>query len=205
MKRFFVLFALLMLVAGSALAQGVIYEHNNEIGIYTTANPDPAIVDSQTSYTGTPGSFTAYVVCTNPYNTNINAPITSVGGFEFRLVLPASAFLLAAVLPPASTNFATSPDFLCGSNAPVVDSHVTLLTLTIGEFSGAPGFISLSPVQDAPQSVPGEIAITDFNDDFSISVAHPVSGSFDMPVFGLYQPVVPNEDATWGGVKSLYR
>jgi hypothetical protein len=84
---------------------------------------------------------------------------------------------------------------------------VTLLTLNLGAFDGATSLLYLRPVQDAPQSVPGEMAITDFNDDFSISVAYPVSGSHDLPVFGLFTggAVVPTEDASWGEVKSLYR
>jgi hypothetical protein len=206
MKRFFVLFALLMLVAGAANAQ-FIYEHNNEIGIYLDPNPTAANAQELSNYDGLPGQVAAYVVLTNPYNNNLNAPITVVGGFEFRIVLPANVFLLAATLPPNSTNFATAPDFLCGSNAPVVDNHVTLLTLNLGAFDGATSLLYLTPVQDAPQSVPGELAITDFNDDFSISVAYPVSGDPALPVFGLFTggAVVPTEDASWGEVKSLFR
>jgi hypothetical protein len=186
-----------MLCAGAANAQ-FIYEHNNEIGIYTTANPTAENAQEMATYSGAPGAgIAAYVVLTNPYNTNTNTPIDVVGGFEFRVVLPANVFLLGAILPPQTTNFASSPDFLCGSNAPVVDNHVTLLTLNLGEFSGAPSLVYLTPVQDAPQSVPGNMAITDYNDDFRISVAYPVSGDFAMPVFGLFTgtAVVPTEDA----------
>jgi hypothetical protein len=197
----------MMLCAGAANAQ-FIYEHNNEIGIYTTANPTAENAQEMATYSGAPGAgITAYVVLTNPYNTNTNTPIDVVGGFEFRVVLPANVFLLGAILPPQTTNFASSPDFLCGSNAPVVDNHVTLLTLNLGEFSGAPSFVYLTPVQDAPQSVPGNMAITDYNDDFRISVAYPVSGNHTTPVFGLFTgtAVVPTEDAAWGDVKSLFR
>jgi hypothetical protein len=197
----------MMLCAGAANAQ-FIYEHNNEIGIYTTANPTAENAQDMASYNGAPGAgIMAYVVLTNPYNTNTNTPIDVVGGFEFRIVLPANVFLLGTVLPPQTTNFASSPDFLCGSNAPVVDNHVTLLTLSLGEFSGTPSLIYLTPVQDAPQSVPGEMAITDYNDDFRISVAYPVSGNHTTPVFGLFTgtAVVPTEDAAWGDVKSLFR
>ena len=207
MKRFLVLFAVMTLCVGVANAQ-YIYEHNNEIGIYTDPNPTAATAQDLATYSGAPGgSIMAYVVLTNPYNNNINAPISTIGGFEFRIVVPANVYLLGAALPPNSTNFANQPDFLCGSNAPVVDSHVTLLTLTLGEFTGTPSFIYLTPVQEAPQSVPGEMAITDYNDDFSISVAYPVSGDHLEPVFGLFtgDAVVPTDDASWGEVKNLYR
>lgn len=205
MKRFLVLFAVMMLCAGAANAQ-FIYEHNNEIGIYTTPNPTAENAQQMATYSGAPGAgIMAYVVLTNPFNTNTNTPITSVGGFEFRIVLPANVFLLGATLPPQTTNFASSPDFLCGSNAPVVASHVTLLTLMLGEFSGAPSLVYLTPVQNAPQSVPGEMAITDYNDDFRISTAFPSSGDYGLPVFGLWTSPVPTEDAAWGDVKSLFR
>jgi len=208
MKRFFVIFALLMLVAGAANAQMYIYENQNEIGVYTTATPTGLIAnqDAETSYTGAPGgAIMAYVVVTNPWNQNTNTAIDLVGGFEFHLYLPANVFLLGQVLPPSATNFATAPDFYVGCAAPVVNGAATLLTLTLGEFSGTPGYVSLGPVLAPAPSRPGNMAITDYNDGFSISLAYPVSGDYNLPVFGMYQPVVPNDDATWGGVKSLYR
>jgi hypothetical protein len=195
MKKLLIALTLLcMVVGGSALAR-------NEIGIYTTPDADPL----NASYEGAPGQFTAYVVLTEPWNDNTGTPIDVVGGFEFRLELPANVFLLAGVFPPATTNFATAPEYLCGSNIPVVNGLATLITLTLGEFSAVPGQIFISPVVVAPASVPGNIAITDFNDDFSISVATPSSGDFAEPIFGIYMGVVPTEDASWGEVKTLFR
>ncbi len=182
-------------LAGAALAAP------NEIGIYTAPTADPA----EASYNGTPGSFTAYVVLTDPVSDHTGLPIATVGGFEFRLNLPANVFLLNTMFPPATTNFATSPEFLCGANIPVVDGRATLITLTVGEFSGTPGEVFMAPVFVAPPSVAGNIAITDYDDDFRISVAHPSSGSFDAAVFGVYMGVVPTEDTAWGEVKALFR
>ncbi len=201
MKKLLLILAALSLIAGSALAA-------NEIGIYMTedANPD------NTSYNGTPGTFTCYVVCSDPTNfhfgsptSDVVTPISVVGGFEFRVVVPASVYLLSATMPPQSTNFATPPEWLAGSNAPVVGGNCTLLTLNLGAFTGAPGSIFLTPVQDAPQSVPGEMAITDYNDAFRLNAAYPISGDYALPVFGLWTSVVPTDDAAWGDVKSLYR
>ena len=192
---------LLMTLAALSLMTGIALGQVNEIGIYTTQDANP----ENTSYNGAPGPFTAYVVCSGPVNDSTGGDIAVVGGFEFRIVVPASAFLLAADLPPMTTNFASSPDFLCGSNIPVAAGNATLLTLNIGAFSGAPGSIYLTPVLNAPQSVPGAMAITDYNDDFRISVAYPSSGDFELPVFGLWTGVVPTEDAAWGDVKSLFR
>ncbi|MFN2370741.1 MAG: hypothetical protein ABR506_06235 [Candidatus Krumholzibacteriia bacterium] len=206
MKRFLVLFAMMALCVGVANAQGFIYEHNNEIGIYTTPDPTAENAEEMAVYTGAPGgSIMGYVVLTNPWNENTGTPIAAVGGFEFKIVLPANVFLLSAALPPATTNFASVPEFLCGANIPVVDDHCTLITLTLFESAGTPSLVFITPVEAAPQSVPGNIAITDFNDDFTISVAHPVSGAFDSPVFGLWSSVVASEDASWGEVKSLFR
>ena len=201
MKKLVLILAALSLFAGSAMAA-------NEIGMYLTqdANPD------NNAYNGAPGTFTAYVVLSDPTNfhlgdpnSDIVAPIGVVGGFEFRLVAPASAYVLNAALPPLTTNFATAPDYLCGSNAPVVDGNCTLLTLTIGAFTGTPDFFYLSPVTETPQSIPNSMAITDYNDYFRLNPAYPMSGDYSQPVFGLWTSVVPTDDAAWGEVKSLYR
>ena len=210
MKRFLVLLALVALCAGVANAQ-YIYENDNEIGIYMVQDPTAENAQMQAQYSGTPGTFTAYVVCTHPINmhygdplSTVRSPISVIGGFEFRLVIPASVYLLSAILPPSSTNFATPPDYLAGSAAPVVNDHSTLLTLTLGAFTGQPDFIYLSPVQQAPQSIPGSMAITDYNDAFRLNPAFPVSGNYSWPVFRLWG-TVPVEDTAWGDVKSLYR
>ncbi|MFN2370742.1 MAG: hypothetical protein ABR506_06240 [Candidatus Krumholzibacteriia bacterium] len=195
MKKMLLILAALSLVATGALAE------NNEIGIYLTqdANPD------NTVYNGAAGSFTAYVVLSDPWNDNTNTPIAVVGGFEFRIEVPANMYLMGAALPPSTTNFASVPEFLCGANIPVVGGNATLITLTLGEFSMTPSLVYLTPVVNAPQSVEGEMAVTDYNDDFTISNAYPVSGGHDQPVFGLWTSVVPTEDASWGEVKSLFR
>lgn len=203
MKKLLLILAALSLIATSALAA-------NEIGIYTTqdANPD------NVNYNGAPGQITAYVVCVDPINysfgapdSGVQSPISVIGGFEFRVNMPANVYLLSSTMPPQSTNFATPPEWLAGTNAPVVDGVCTLLTMTLGEFSGTPSFIYLAPVQDAPQSIPGSMAITDYNDAFRLIAAFPSSGDASLPVFGLWaDPApVPSEDASWGAVHSLYR
>ncbi|MFO7609776.1 MAG: hypothetical protein R6X35_11385 [Candidatus Krumholzibacteriia bacterium] len=202
MKTLLTTLAVLALCAGTALGD------INEIGIYTTpdANPD------NTAYNGPAGQFVVYVVCSNPWNlhygdpnSTIESPISLIGGFEFHTALPAGIFVTQTILPPATINFATAPDYLAGSAAPVVDNNSTLLTLTLATFTATPGEIYLLPVQNTPQSIPNEMAITDYNDDFRLNPAYPVSGSYDLPVFGLWTSVVPTEDASWGEVKSLFR
>ena len=121
----------------------------NQIGIYTTqdANPD------NVSYTGAPGTFTAYVVISNPRNyhygdpnSNVEQDITRIGGFEFKIIVPAGVFILGATLPPSTANF--HPDannFLCGTNLPVVNGVATCVTLNIGAFSGAEAISTWRP------------------------------------------------------------
>ncbi|MFO7609777.1 MAG: hypothetical protein R6X35_11390 [Candidatus Krumholzibacteriia bacterium] len=186
----------------------------NHIGVYTTE----AANAEDTAYTGAPGSnITAYVVITNPRNYNWGAPqsgveqdIARIGGFEFKLIIPSNVFILSAVFPPMTINFSTLPNVLAGSDLTVTNGKATCLTLTLGEFSGAESLIYLNPHDAAGEgvpSVPGLLAITDYNDDFRLVGAYPSSGSFDNPVFGLWPTNIPTptEDASWGELKSLYR
>jgi len=79
------------------------------------------------------------------------------------------------------------------------------VTLNLGNFGADPGQIFISPVLEPAPSVPDNIAITDYDDGFSISVANPSSGDFALPIFGIYMSVVPAQDASWGEVKTLFR
>ena len=193
---------LLMTLAVMSLMTGIAFGQNNEIGIYTTQDANP----ENTAYNG--GAFVqfqAYVVVTNPFDTNNGQPISQIGGFEFHVTVPANVTVLGWNLPPLTTNFATPPDILAGSNTPVVGGAATVLTLNCFPMAATPGVFSLTPVTNTPQSVPGEMAITNYNNDFRISVVYPVSGAHDAPVFGFNTGVVPTEDASGGDVKSLFR
>ncbi|HPF69879.1 MAG TPA: hypothetical protein PLQ13_04335 [Candidatus Krumholzibacteria bacterium] len=178
----------------------------NIIGVYTTQTAN----DSDVSYTGTPGPVTCYAVVKNPVNYHTGAPgstvesdITVLGGFEFKLVLPATVFLLSGTMPAGATNFLTPPNYLVGCNIPVSNRVATVVTFSLGWFSGTPEFLFVSPVDNVP-SVNGKLAITDFNDDFRLNPAYPPYHDFAIPVFALGQ-ALDSEDATWGGVKSLFR
>ena len=208
MKRFFVLFATLMLVAGIAQAQPpYLFDADNEIGIFMVENPTAEDAQDMACYTGGPGQFTAYVVLTNPVNQNLRTPIAIVGGFEFQMVRPAGLFV-TPTLHESATNFMGDPDYFCGAAVPVVGGQCTLITLTIGTFTTDPAAWYLTPISDTgAQSIPGHMAITDAEDGFSLSEAYPTSGDFGVPVFGMFDclGVVPNEDVSWGGVKTLFR
>ena len=211
MKRFFVLFAMLMLVANVATAQ-FLFEGENEIGIFTVENPTAEDAQDMACYTGPAGQFTIYCVLTNPVNQLLGTPMENVGGFEFNLGWPAGIFVTPTIHPSA-TNFQTPPDFLCGSNIPVVGGQVTLITITVGTFTADPAPWFLGPVSDPTvQSIPGAMAITDANDNFSLAEAYSTAGSgaerdFSLPVFAMWDcaNVVDNEDVSFGGVKALFQ
>jgi hypothetical protein len=197
MKKFLFILAA-MLIASAAVAE-------NEVGIYVVENTTPESAEEDACYSGAPGQFVIYCVLTEPYNVNTGTPISFVGGFEFRINWPAGIFVTPTIHPSA-TNFQTAPDFFCGANIPVVADQATLITITVGTFTADPGLWFVTPISDEnAQSIPGAIAITDANDNFSISQAFPVSGSFADPVFGMWTCVVPNEDVSFGGVKALFQ
>ena len=192
--------ALALLTPDTGVAQG----DANQIGIYTTQTPDFSnITDADTRVNGA-GSHTAYVICSYPHNDNTDTDITSLGGFEFQLDW--GSLFVTPTLHPSATNFMSAPDFYCGANVPVANGMAVLVTLSIGSFTEDPVDFFIMPVSDsAAQSIPGAIAITDFDDNYSISRAYPASGDFANPIFGFNTSVVPNEDATWSDVKNLYR
>lgn len=205
--------ALSLLVPSTGVAQTAEGPNGwyNHFGIYTTQDANPA----NASYSGAPGQVTVYVVATNPRNYSVGNPgsgveadIQRLGGFEFQIIVPAGVFVLSAVLPPFTVNFHTDPNnYLAGTNIEVVNNAATCLTLLLGAFTQTPDLLFyLAPVNSVP-SVPGHLALTDFNDDFRLTTAYPASGSLDAPVFGLWptEPIVPTEDASWGDLKSLYR
>ena len=198
MKKFLVILAALTLLTGVAYAE-------NEIGIYMAPTITPEDAEELACYSGAAGQFTAYCIITEPFNNNLGTPVAFVGGFEFRMEYPAGLFV-TPTLDPTATNFMSAPDFFCGSNVPVVDGQCVLITLTIGTFTTDPASWYLTPVSDEPaQSIPNAMAMTDAEDNFSISQAFPASGSFTDPVFGMWTCPVPNEDVNWGSVKSLFR
>lgn len=185
-------------LVGTAVA-----ELDNAIGIY---HPLPNNTDNlleYTNYIGEPGVFQVYAVLTHPNNDNTGVPISNLGGFEFRLELPGAVALTGVELPASCMNFMSPPEFLVGANLPVIGDMVTLATLSLAETTGQKCSIYLSPLSGSA-SIPGAMAIADADDEFSLSEAVPISGGFDVPVFGLYF-VPAEEDASWGKVKTLYR
>ena len=181
----------------------------NAIGVFSAEIPTPSTVRGAAFYDGPPGGFEVYVVCLNPWNENPETgdvrPITEIGGFEFRLGLPANVFLLNAVLPPAGINFGTPPEFYCGCAAPVTpDGTSVLVTLSLFETNGTAGTISIGPLTSVAPTFPDELAIVD-RSDFAANTAQSVAGDYALPVFGIYtaevlaaSPCLPAAPVTGG-------
>lgn len=183
-----IILAACLLLVSQAHAQSV-PDCYNGVGIFLEPNPSPV-----TNYVEQIEPFetmTAYVVLANPYNENTGAPIRNLGGFEFRLEFPEN-LQVNATLREGTTNFLNAPDYLCGTNLPAVDDQILLMTLEIAAFSTDPGGWFITPVLNpSSQSIPGEMAVADADDEFSLSRATPVSYSFDLPVMCMFEPCGP--------------
>ncbi|MFO7607869.1 MAG: hypothetical protein R6X35_01545 [Candidatus Krumholzibacteriia bacterium] len=201
--RSLMLLSLALLLAPATPAHAGIADLQNAIGLYTAIPNDLEDAADLAAYEGGTGTFSAYVVLTNPWNDNTGAPIDRVGGFEFRLELPASVILLDAALPTACINFMSTPNFFVGADIPVSGDAAALVSLTLGEFTGTGGGVLLAPVSSTP-SIPGSLAVADYEDGFSLSAAVPSSGSLTSPVFCIFCRQY-DEPSTWGGVKTLFR
>lgn len=202
-KMIIALFAVTLLVPSLALGWG-----ENNIGMYTTETPAPGGEDAEAQLIApTFGQYSIYVVLTRPWNFNTGGPIANVGGYEFEMSdLPPGWSFAGFVFPPNTTDFnGNDQQFFVSGQIPVTGESALLVEIQIGTFDATPeaGHIWIAPYF-AP-SIPGAMAVTDFDDGFSISEAFPSSGDYGLPVFGINAAVVPSEDASWGGVKSMFK
>lgn len=194
--------AVVLLAGGLMVAPAAAGDLQNAIGIYHPLPNNDADLETNTNYLGAPGTFQAYAVLVDPYNQHTGSSISNLGGFEFEIDLPSNVYLMGHSMHTSCMNFLTPPEFLVGSMIPVRGDMVTLVTLDLGEYTGATSFIYLAPV--SVPSIPGALAVADADDQYSLSEAVPSSGALDQPVFDLYfEPAV--EEATWGEVKTLYK
>jgi len=160
-----------------------------------------------------------YLVVWNPWNAGRDQAITNIGGFECKLMLPDGFYLLGVQLPPQSINFKPLPELIVGTNVPVVGDQTVLATVTVlvPEYVGDVLYARLTPVNPVYQSIPGRLAITDANDEFSLQAVDaygPVGIADDYTEPSLYfgDPqgqgttcVVPNDKTSWGSLKADYR
>ena len=206
----------LVLLAGTAVGQtrnlvGLVIEP--ECPLVTTAQHNDCFNELFC------GMNEIYLVVVNPWNTDLDAPLASVGGFECKHILPGEVFLLDFALPPASVNFKPLPEMVVGTNIPVGGEQTVLATLTVlvPEYLGETLFAGLSPVNQAYQSIPGRLAISDAADAFSLHAVDAygpdgVAVDYTEPMIYFGDPhgsgapcTVDNEGRAWGSLKALYR
>lgn len=204
------LLALITILALTGTTAAQINHPYNEVGIYTVPDPD-GCATAQADMAAM-DQVTCYLVLSAPYNLARARPVTAVGGVECRYVLPDGVFVLSGQYPPGTWPpcFPGPGELLFACNAPVVDGHCVLYTMTLMSLDGAPGFIHLAPFV-AP-SIPDRMVFTDYDDDFALQAMDPVSGSFDVPVFAInwggdlsFCETVPVRNESFGGVKALFR
>jgi len=203
------LLPLVILAALAAGASAQINHPHSEVGIYTV--PDPVGCETAQITVAPFTLFDAYVVLTDPYNEQRDRPVTTVGGFEFSLQVPSSVFVLTANYPPGCVGFPPPPpDFITGCDAPVIAGAAVLMTFVFMPTTTETVFFHLGPLQTMAPSFPGQMAFAD--DDGSLHIMHPVSGSADVPVFAVnwdgemsFCETIPSRDASFGAVKALYR
>ncbi|RKZ16335.1 hypothetical protein DRQ50_06250 [bacterium] len=197
--RISIVLAACLALAASATAQSV-SECYNGIGIYL--EPAPGNPAGCTSYTGPVDPVAAYVVLLNPYNENTGAPITTLGGYQFRLEFSPQV-PVQIELPPTTVDYGATPDFLIGSNIPIVNGQALLLTLEIRPFTEEPLVCFVTPLhQSSGPLPPTEIFVADADDDFSLSRGTPVSYSFEAPVFCMFADCEPLPEGSGPGAET---
>jgi len=204
---------LLIILALATGAQAQINHPYNEVGIYAVENPEGcAEAQIEVPFATV---FTCYMVLTNPWNETLDQPVANVGGYEFRLGVPADVFLLTASVPPPCPSCEWyPPDFIFAVDKPVIDGRCLLVTFGLATMTSEPRFLSLGPVQDAPASIPGQMAFLGRDGEWpdNLFAMYPVSGSPDVPVFAVnwdgdlsFCETVPDQGMSFGAVKALYR
>ena len=216
MKKFGMIALVLLLLAGPAAGQT-----RNLVGLVSDAEC-PLVASTHFNdcfnelYCGVQE---VCLVLVEPWNDALDAPISLIGGFECKLILPDEIFLLGITLPPASVNFKPLPELVVGTYMPVVGEQTVLATLTVlvPEYVGDTFYARLTPVGVVYQSIPGRLAITDAADEFSLQAVDAfgpdgISVDYTDPMLYFGDPhgsgapcVVPNADETWGSLKALYR
>lgn len=186
--------------------------HPNEIGLYLT-------VDG-TGPTGvtTPNTFVpAYLVLTRPTITETGEPVLNLTGFDLMIhvdPIPAGdLFVLRIAFWPGIMDCCPDPFFgdrpyslidvsyYPAQPQPVTGQSVVLIEYDFLKLSSSPHVITLEPLPTA--AIPGQMSFQPANGDRQIM--HPISGSFEDPVFVFNGEAVGVESVSFGSVKALYR
>ena len=214
MKTLLTLLFLSLSLPLAGVAVGQINHVYNEVGIYAVPDPD-GCASAQIDIAPLTG-FQCYVVLTNPWNDDLDRPVSTIGFINLYLPPPDGVWLLGATMPPLSTwdcwdcplGYLWFP-----VDCTVTGQSVVLTTLTMLVEGPGPYLLFMSPPPPGFGSeFPGEMTYYETDGDHPVHVMDPVSGSFDVPVFAInwdgdlsFCETVPDEGTSFGSLKALYR
>ena len=196
MKKLLVAVALLGVLTGSALAQ---WDVNGSMGFFfsdtvftdATTNSNPAL--------STP--FDGWVVI-------LGCDLTSVGGYEVGITVPATILVLTADGPNGWLNFGGSnTNHLVGyfTPVPIADGAAVLGHLQMMDIAGISGDISFGPAVPSSFANLGPGIANGANPD-DLRLCHLTSGATGGTVATLHgSGITATENDTWTGVKDLFR
>lgn len=185
-------------MAGAAFAQ--LDPDNDGIGIYF----DPSAAGSNCVFLA-PGNYRCFVVVTHP-----TAQRAGVGGWEAKIWPDGPAFITHTTYEGNSINFLSPPEYLVGIQVPLYNPYMypavvvayfdyILLDDTVPVYWYIDGVYRHS----LPEQIPAYLDGDDYN--IIIPLQQPTGGR-DIPVASINgECAVPNDEVTWGSVKSLYR
>jgi hypothetical protein len=194
MKKLLVTLAIVCM-AGTAFAQ--VDPDPNGIGVYFD------MAGTQYCYEFLGGPVSAYVVITNPTQD------AGISGYECHVsyVLPAGNYDTGWTLPAGGLNVSTAPDFVVGMGSPLPYAP-SVVVATLGLLMFAPGCMEFYVGPANTPSIPDVPLYADGLDPGLLIPLQVSSGSSELPVAQLNCGdciVIGTEDATFGGVKAMYK
>ena len=207
--------ALLMLLCLMILCSGASFSQMpyNEIGLYTDMSGDLASVNVMVNLFD---FTTVYMVLTNPFNPEfddgsgnlVGRAVENIGAFESQVRWQEAGVLVSGTeYANGGINFYDAPYYLVGypTPVPVTSGSAVLVTWTLIALDLDPHKVFMGLFENPTYSDSNAYVDADDTPGADVAPMYPVSGGFDMPVFGINGSVVTVETESWGGVKALYR
>jgi len=213
----------LILFTGTVLAPGIGHAQvfNNEIGLYTDLSADPA---STSINIESNVLFDVFLLVTNPVNEEFGPPdcappiqrdIPIIDAIQFRLLIPEVGLYTMATTPNGTISLwaGTRPDYALAFDVPIPvpeNRAVLFITFTFMVLDTDPKEFFLGPTVSFSWNGlvildTSEILDPRCPNNGNLQRVYPVSGDYDMPVFGINTSVVVTENESFGSVKALYR
>lgn len=160
------------------------------------------------------GTHKIQLVVVNPWNEATQSPVTTISGFEGKLVLPPEVPILGVELTYEMFNYADPPNLQIGGWQHVVGGSIVVATITVElpESWDRLDHAYLEPIDGQP-AIGGSLAVTDRNDSHAPVAVTPCDG-LENPVLelGINEQggqvggcLVPAGDPSWSTLKALFR